>query len=92
MRTRIAALIISALGVTSAFAADVAPCAGSAKVSTTPAAPAAGVRAIKPKGRMPVRGIDHLVAVYGAAVVADADALPRNAVQGTHRTPTLPPS
>lgn len=76
MRTVTAALIIAALGVTSAFAADVAPAADSA---TTPSAvePASPpVRSFKPGGRMPVRGLDHLVLVYGAAARPDADAQP----------------
>lgn len=65
MRTRTAALFIAALGVTSAFAADVPPGAGCARAPTRAVTPAPELQAFATEDRMPVRAMDHLVAVYG---------------------------
>ena len=69
----IAALVIAALGVAPALAADEVPSAESAQWSSIDASPAVLLTVGKSKGRMPIRGLDHLVMVYGATVTPEAD-------------------
>ena len=61
MLRQIAALVIAGLGVAPALAADEVPRTESAQWSSTEASPAVPLRVAKSKGRMPIRGIDHLV-------------------------------
>lgn len=74
MRTRTAALFIAALGVTSAFAADVAPTAACAREPAEAVTAAPELQASATVDRMPVRAIDHLVAVYGAGATGSLAA------------------
>lgn len=69
----IAALVIAALGVAPALAADEVPFSEPVQASSTEASPAVLMTVAKSKGRMPIRGIDHLVMVYGSAATPDAD-------------------
>jgi hypothetical protein len=72
----IAALVIAALSVTPALAADEGPTAESAQWSPVETSPAVPLRVAKSTGKMPVRGIDHLAVVYGDAAAPKADAQP----------------
>ena len=73
MLRQIAALVIAGLGVSPALAADEVPRTEPAQWSSTEASPAVPLRVAKSKGRMPIRGIDHLVMVYGATATPEAD-------------------
>lgn len=77
----IAGLVIAALGVAPALAADEVPSTESAQRSSTEASLTVPLRVAKSKGRMPVRGIDHLVMVYGANATPEADTQPLAADQ-----------
>ena len=68
-------LIVAALGVAPAHATDVVPSVESAQQPAAVASSTAPLRETKAKGRMPIRGIDHLVMVYGSAATPD-DARP----------------
>jgi len=68
-------LVIAALGIVPAHAADVLPSVESAQQPSAVASSTVPLRETKSKGRMPIRGIDHLVMVYGSAATPD-DARP----------------
>ena len=70
MRTYATALLVATLAATSANAAEVAPAAQPAEECATHAGPMAVIKAAGAKGRMPVRGMDHFVAVYGRSPVS----------------------
>jgi hypothetical protein len=65
MRTYATALFVATLAVTSADAAEVTPAAQPVDDCATHAVPMAVIKAAEEKGRMPVRGMDHFVAIYG---------------------------
>ena len=71
-----AALVIAALGVAPVLAADEVPSAESAQWSSAEGSPAVPLRVAKSKGKMPIRGIDHLVMVYGSAATSGDDEQP----------------
>ena len=68
-------LIVAALGVAPAHATDVVPSVESAQQPAAVASSTVSLRETESKGRMPIRGIDHLVMVYGSAATPD-DAQP----------------
>ena len=68
-----AALVIVTLGVAPALAADEGPSTQAAQWSSAEVPPAVVLTVAKSKGRMPIRGLDHLVMVYGATVTPEAD-------------------
>lgn len=72
----IAALVIAALGMAPALATDEGPTAESAQWPSAEASPAVPLRIAKSRGKMPVRGIDHLAMVYGDAAAPEAGAQP----------------
>jgi len=69
-------LVIAALGVAPAHAADVVPSVESAQQPSAVASSTVQLRETKSKGRMPIRGIDHLVMVYGSEATPDDDVRP----------------
>lgn len=72
----IAVLVIAALGVTPTLAADEVPSTVSEQRPSAVASLMVPLRVQKSAGRMPVRGIDHLVMVYGAAATPEPDTRP----------------
>ena len=72
MRPYAAVLFVTTLAVTSAEAAEVTPAAQSMEDCATHAVPTAVPKVVEAKGRMPVRGMDHFMAIY-ARSAASAD-------------------
>jgi len=72
MRTYATALFVATFAVASAEAAEVTTAAQSEEVCATHAVPTAVIEAAQAKGRMPVRGMNHLAAIY-ARSPASAD-------------------
>lgn len=73
MRPYATVLFVATLAVTSADAAEVTPAAQPTEDSATHAVPTAVLKVVEAKGRMPVRGMDHFMAIY-ARGAASADA------------------
>ena len=69
----ISVLVITALAVAPALATDEVPSTEAAPQASAVASPAVPLRMQPSRGRMPVRGIDHLVMVYGAFATPEAD-------------------
>ena len=78
MRTYATALFVATFAVASADAAEVTTAAQSAEACATLAVPTAVIEAAQAKGRMPVRGMNHLAAIYArspaSAYESTADA------------------
>ena len=72
MRPYAKALFVATLAVASADAAEVKTAAQSAAVCATQDVPTAVIEAAQATGRMPVRGMNHLAAIY-ARSPASAD-------------------